>query len=430
LGKPCIVGCEALQLYAGEGRFTANNIVVRENDEISIDGTTGEVFLGRIPTVELEFSENRELFTLLEWADEVRRLGVWANADYPRDAAKALELGAEGIGLCRTEHMFFGEERLDIVRRMILSATEAGENYYNALNELLKPQTEDFEGIFRVMMGKPVIIRLLDPPLHEFLPSYEELLVETTELRLSGGNQEELAQKEALLDAVAGMRESNPVLGLRGCRLGLMFTAIYETQVRAIMTAASRVAKEGLEVQPKIMLPLVSHANEIKLLRERLEKVIEQVQSEEGVSIPYKIGVMVELPSAALTADDIARYAEFFSFGTNDLTQTTFGFSRDDAESKFLSQYIKQGILPQNPFQVLDQRSVGQLLKIAVELGRKTRPELEVGICGEHGGEPSSIDFCHQVGLDYVSCSPFRVPIARLAAAQAALAGERGDATI
>jgi pyruvate,orthophosphate dikinase len=430
LGKPCVVGCEALQIDLEKGQFTVNGTVVRENDEISIDGTTGEVFLGQIPTVESELSEEKELITLLDWANKVKKLGVWANADYPRDAAKALEFGAEGIGLCRTEHMFFGAERLATVRKMILSAAEATEDYYDALNELLKPQTEDFEGILRVMAGKPVIIRLLDPPLHEFLPNYDELLVEVTQLRLKGASSEELKEKERLLQAIEGMRESNPLLGLRGCRLGLLFSAIYETQVRAIMSAACKLTKEGLEVFPEIMLPLVSQANEVKLLKGRLGKVAEQVQAEEGISVPYKFGVMIEVPSAALTADEIAHYAEFFSFGTNDLTQTVFGFSRDDAESKFLFQYLEQGILQQNPFQVLDKNSVGQLINIAVELGRKTRAELEVGICGEHGGEPASIEFCHGAGLNYVSCSPFRVPIARLAAAQAALTGERGDATL
>ncbi|MBI2304542.1 MAG: pyruvate, phosphate dikinase [Chloroflexi bacterium] len=468
LGKPCVAGCEALRVDVEEGRFSVDNRVISENEEISIDGTTGEVFLGRIPTIDPKFSEERELITLLSWADEIRRLGVWANADYPRDAARAREFGAEGIGLCRTEHMFFEEERLPIVRQMILAAPEAtaledelarlrrelaaasehqkGEvkkrlaeaqgkydtshkvkDYYGALAQLLKFQTEDFKGIFRVMEGKPVVVRLLDPPLHEFLPRYEELLVEVTELRIRGDHPAQLAEKEELLQAVADMREANPMLGLRGCRLGLMNSAINEMQVRAILTAACELSKEGIDVRPEIMIPLVGHVNELRLVREQLEKMVKKVTEEVGVMVPYKFGTMIEVPRAALTADEIAEYAQFFSFGTNDLTQTTFAISRDDAEGKFLLQYVQRNILPENPFQVLDRKGVGKLIEMAVELGRKTRPDLKIGVCGEHGGDPSSIEFCHQVGLDYVSCSPFRVPIARLAAAQAALAGVERD---
>ena len=421
LGKPCIAGCEALQIDL-EGRFfRVNGGIIRENDVISIDGTTGEVFRGGIPSVDPDFSKEAELLTLLGWADEVRRLGVWANADYPRDAAKALEFGCEGIGLCRTEHMFFEEERLPIVHKMILGASEASDDYHKALEDLVRFQTEDFKGIFRVMAGKPVVIRLLDPPLHEFLPSYEELLVETTELRIKGDDPTKLAEREKLLRSVDSMREMNPMLGLRGCRLGIMFEDIYKMQLHAILTACGELMREGIDVHPEIMVPLVSHANEIKVIRDELEGVAREVESEFGFTIPCKVGTMIEIPRAALTADEVATYAEFFSFGTNDLTQTTFGCSRDDAEGKFLLQYVERGILPQNPFQVLDRRGVGELIKTGVELGRKTRPELKIGICGEHGGDPSSIEFCHQVGLDYVSCSPFRVPVARLAAAHAAL---------
>ncbi|MDO8671872.1 MAG: putative PEP-binding protein, partial [Dehalococcoidia bacterium] len=468
LGKPCVAGCESIKVDPEARQLTANGKVFHEMDDISVDGSTGEVFSGVIRTIDTAFTEDSELAVLLHWADEVKRLGVWANADYPRDAAKAVELGAEGIGLCRTEHMFFEETRLPIVRQMILSASEAtalekeldsarasaeaaepgkkaeaeaklGEvrakvaaspavkAYRDALAELLKFQTDDFKGIFRAMAGRPVVVRLLDPPLHEFLPSYEELLVEVTELRIRGNNPTELHEKETILRAVASMREMNPMLGLRGCRLGLMFPAINEMQVTAILTAACDLQKDGLAVHPEIMIPLVGHVNELKVIREQLEKVARNVEQANGQAIPYKFGTMIEIPRAALTADEIAESAEFFSFGTNDLTQTTFGYSRDDAEGKFLLEYVERKILPTNPFQVLDRTGVGKLIKTAVELGRATRPDMKMGICGEHGGEPSSIEFCHQIGLNYVSCSPFRVPIARLAAAQAALASVERD---
>jgi pyruvate,orthophosphate dikinase len=463
LGKPCVAGCEELRIDLGERYLTASGRVIREDEEISIDGSSGEVFAGRIPTIMPRLEEESELLTLLEWANEVKRLGVWANADYPSDAARAIEFGAEGIGLCRTEHIFFEEERFPIVQRMILSAAEAtafdneivrlqreiqgatGErqgalkrrlaqverereaspavaDYHSALVELLRYQIESFKGVFRVMAGKPVVIRLIDPPLHEFLPSYERVLVEVTESRLKGGDAT-LAEKERLLRAIDSMREANPMMGLRGCRLGIVFGGIYDMQVRAILTAACELAKEGVSVHPEIMVPLVGHSNEMKVLGERLELVARGVEAEIGMMVDYKVGAMIELPRAALTADEIARYAQFFSFGTNDLTQTTFGFSRDDAEGKFLLQYLDRGILPENPFQVLDRDGVGRLIEIAVDLGRKARPDLVVGICGEHGGDPASIEFCHRVGLDYVSCSPFRVPVARLAAARAALVG-------
>jgi pyruvate,orthophosphate dikinase len=463
LGKPCVAGCEALQVDVAARCFTVNGQVVRELDEISIDGTTGEVFVGLIPTVESSFQEQKDLAQLLDWANEVKRLGVWANADYPKDAAKAVEFGAEGIGLCRTEHMFFEEERLPLVRKMILAAAEArrleeeldqaraeagqGEaaqaalremeqrvaaspairDFRGALAALLQYQKEDFKGIFRAMGGRPVVIRLIDPPLHEFLPRYEELLAEVVEMRCRGAEEEALREKEELLRAVEGMREQNPMLGLRGCRLGLMYGAINEMQVRAILSAACQLQKEGVEVRPEIMIPLVGHVNEIRLVREQLERVAQAVEAEMGQEISYKFGTMVEIPRACLVAGEIARYTDFFSFGTNDLTQTTYGISRDDAEARFLLNYVERGILPANPFQVLDQEGVGRLMEMAVKGGRATRPDLKIGICGEHGGEPSSIEFCHRIGLDYVSCSPFRVPVARLAAAQAVLAATERD---
>lgn len=424
IGKPCVTGCEAIKVDL-EGRFfSANGIKVKEGDYISIDGATGEVFRGKIKTEETKFSEERDLQTILSWADEFRRLQVWANADYPRDAQKAREFGAQGIGLCRTEHMFFEEERLPIVRKMILASSE--EERKEALDKLLPIQKEDFKGIFRAMDGLPVVIRLLDPPLHEFLPSYEELLVEVTRLRIEGKDPKELEEKEKLLKAVEGMREMNPMLGLRGCRLGLVFPAINEMQTRAILTAAIEVSQEGVTPLPEIMIPLVGHVNELKVVRDQLEKVAEEVTKESGVKVNYKFGTMIEVPRACLTADQIASVADFFSFGTNDLTQMTFAYSRDDAEGKFLFSYLEKGILKENPFQVLDREGVGKLVKMAVDQGRSTNPTLKVGICGEHGGEPSSIEFCHLVGLNYVSCSPFRVPIARLSAAQASLKEKMG----
>jgi len=463
LGKPCVAGCEALVVDVQAKQCTVDGRVVRELEEISIDGTTGEVFLGELPTVAASFAEERELITLLQWADETRRLGVWANADTPEDARRALDYGAEGIGLCRTEHMFFAEERLPIVQQMILNAGPATDiedrlqlflaesegasgqrrmeldsrvaeqreavdaspavrSYNQALARLLDFQVQDFKEILKVMSGKPVIIRLLDPPLHEFLPKYEELLLEVAELRRSGQNTGALQGQEKLLGMVDSLREVNPMLGMRGCRLGLMYAPINEMQTRAILTAACDLTKEGWDPRPEIMVPLVGHANELRLVRELLERVAQEVQQEKGVQVPCKIGTMIELPRAALTADEIARHADFFSFGTNDLTQTTYGMSRDDAEGKFLLKYVERGILPENPFQTLDREGVGALIKMGVERGRSTYGELEVGICGEHGGDPSSIQFCHEAGLDYVSASPFRVPVARLAAAQAALA--------
>ncbi len=419
LGKPCVAGCEAISIDLEAKTFSVNRQVVREGDYISLDGGTGEVFMGQIPRVEPKWEREKELQILLSWADEFRRLGVWANADYPRDAQRAREFGAEGIGLCRTEHMFFEEERRPIVVKMVMVEDE--EERKALLDQLLPFQREDFEGLFEAMDGLTVIIRLIDPPMHEFLPPREELLEEVTRLRCTGQDPKRLAEEEKLLRVVESMWEVNPMLGLRGCRAGIMYPGLTEMQVRAIFQAACRKMKEGIEVHPEVMIPLVGHVNELKVEREKLEKVAKDVMAEEGIEVDYKFGTMIEVPRAALTADEVAKYAEFFSFGTNDLTQMTYGVSRDDAEGKFLLQYVDQGILPVNPFQVLDREGVGQLMRVTVERGRSTRPDLEIGICGEHGGDPSSIEFCHQIGLNYVSCSPFRVPIARLAAAQAAL---------
>jgi pyruvate,orthophosphate dikinase len=443
LGLPAVVGSGDIVVDHQARRFTvsASGKVITEGDEIAIDGTTGTVYQGSIKTTEPDFTRETDLQTLLGWADGFRRLGVWTNADYPQDAALAVTYGAHGIGLCRTEHMFREQERLPIVREMILAATP-GERQA-ALDKLLEFQRADFEGIFRAMrapgakQGYPVVIRLIDPPLHEFLPSYEDLLVEVTRLEDSGKDPAELARKRKLLEAVAGMREMNPMLGLRGCRLGLMFPEINIMQTRAILEAAANVAKEGIALQPKIMIPLVGHVNELREVRRQLEAEAQKVAGESGGQIAYKFGTMIELPRAALTAGQIAELADFFSFGTNDLTQTTFGMSRDDAEGKFLLQYVEGlkepgldepvKILKTNPFQTLDRDGVGRLIQIAVKEGRAANPKLEVGICGEHGGDPDSIAFCHETGLDYVSCSPFRVPVARLAAAQAALADAERD---
>jgi pyruvate,orthophosphate dikinase len=420
-GIPCVAGCEAISVDEHENLFTVQvdgqTVVVREGDFISIDGSTGKVYKGAVPTVAPELSE--DLHTLLRWADEFRRLRVRANADNPHDAAKALEFGAEGIGLARTEHMFFGEERLPIMQEMILAKTEKERR--EALSRLLPFQRGDFYAIFEVMRGLPVTIRLIDPPLHEFLPRHEDLLREVAQLEITAPDSETLAEKRRLLQRVEELHEANPMLGLRGVRLSLLYPEIVEMQVAAILEAAAEAQRRGYEPHVEIMIPLVGHVNELKLAREHLERVAKEVMEREGVRVDYKFGTMIEIPRAALTADEIAQYAQFFSFGTNDLTQTTFGFSRDDAEGKFLAYYVEHKILPENPFITLDRDGVGKLIRMAFDLGRAVRPDLKVGICGEHGGDPDSIAFCHEVGLDYVSCSPFRVPIARLAAAQAAL---------
>jgi pyruvate,orthophosphate dikinase len=420
-GIPAVVGCGVLQIDPLKRQFTVGERVVREGEELSIDGTSGEVFMGSIPTAMPTF-DDPDLVKLLAWADEFRQLGVRANADYPNDALRARDFGAEGIGLCRTEHMFFQEERIPIVQEMILA--ENDKIRQEALDQLLPLQRQDFKGLFDVMDGLPVIIRLIDPPLHEFLPNYDELLAQTTTNLIMGGDPVTLAEDEGMLRAIKRRREANPMLGLRGVRLGIEMPSIMEMQVRAIFEAACESMREGVDVQLKIMIPLVSHVKELSLEQRGLEEVARQVMAEQGISIPYQFGTMIELPRAALTADQIAEVAQFFSYGTNDLTQTTFGISRDDAEGEFLMNYIEKGILPTSPFQTIDRDGVGELIRIGVEKGRATRPDLEIGICGEHGGDPTSIQFCHELKLDYVSCSPFRVPVARLAAAHAALAEE------
>jgi pyruvate,orthophosphate dikinase len=417
MGKPAVVGAEAIRVDEEAASFSVDGVTVRAGDVITIDGSTGEVITGEVPVIEPALTG--EVQDLLTWADQFRTLGVRANADYPRDAQKAREFGAEGIGLCRTEHMFMEEERLPIMQQMIMAGTE-GERR-KALDRLLEFQKEDFKGLFREMGSLPVIIRLLDPPLHEFLPRLEDLLVEVTELRLRE-DTEKLREREAVLRRVQALHEFNPMLGLRGCRLGILYPEINEMQVRAILLAAAELKRdERVEVVPEIMIPLIGITEELRVVHQQLKAVAEQVVSESGVPVRYMFGTMIEIPRACVVADEIAEMAEFFSFGTNDLTQTIFGFSRDDAQGKFLHVYLEKGILKEDPFQVLDRQGIGALMQMATERGRKTRKDLEVGICGEHGGEPSSVEFCHQIGLDYVSCSPYRVPVARLAAAQARL---------
>jgi pyruvate,orthophosphate dikinase len=426
-GKPAVVGVLAMEVDADKRQFTVGGRVFKEGDFVSLDGTTGDVYAGELKTVIPDFNDPH-LLILLGWADGIRRLGVWANADYPRDAERARGYGAEGIGLVRTEHMFFETDRLPHVQRMILARDEAVRD--EALARLLPFQRADFEGLFRAMDGLPVTIRLIDPPLHEFLPSHDELLKRVTELEtmgkaVSNAERTELAAKREMLAAVEAMREQNPMLGLRGVRLGIHMPSLVRMQVRAIFEAACTCAKAGIKVKPKIMIPLTAVSSELKVERELLEDEAKKVLKERKQKIAYQFGTMIEVPRAAVAAERIAEYAEFFSFGTNDLTQTTFGISRDDAETGFLTEYMSKGILVKNPFATLDQHGVGVLMEMAVKLGRRRRPELNVGICGEHGGDPASIDFCHRIGLDYVSCSPFRVPVARLAAAHAALASAK-----
>ena len=417
MGKACVAGCSVLNIDIKKEIISVNDVIIKKGDFITIDGGTGEVFLGKVPTIEPKMS--KEFETLLSWADKIKHLGVYANADTPEDAQKARELGAEGIGLTRTEHMFMQQDRLPIVQKMIMADTL--KSRAEALEKLLPVQKGDFLGILKAMEGLPVIIRLLDPPLHEFLPNLEDTLIEVTTLKLKNSDSAELAKKEKLLEIIQSLHEMNPMLGLRGCRLGLLYPEIYDMQVEAIIDAAIELTKKGINVKPEIMIPLVSHVNEFRPICKRTRKIADEKIKSAGVKLEYKVGTMIELPRAALTADKIAEDAEFFSYGTNDLTQTTFGISRDDAEGKFLLKYVDDKILEDNPFEVLDREGVGKLVKLGTKLGRETRPNLEVGICGEHGGEPQSVEFCHSVGLNYVSCSPFRVPIARLAAAQAVL---------
>jgi len=422
-GVPCVCGAEELIIDLKNRLVRVNGLVVHEGDVLSIDGGEGQVFLGEITMVEPDFERENFLQKLLGWADQFRKLDVYANADYPDDARRARGYGARGVGLCRTEHMFFQEERLPIVQRMILSEP-GSEAEAVELGKLLHYQHDDFYGIFRAMEGLPVIIRLIDPPLHEFMPDHEQLAMRATGLRILGDRPNELTRIEEMMKAVEGLQEFNPMLGFRGVRIGVIRPAINAMQVRAIFEAACQLAQEGLTVKPEIMIPLASHQNEVIHVKRLVDEVAREVMDELEIELEYKVGTMIELPRAAITADQIAEQAEFFSFGTNDLTQTTFGISRDDAESKFLLDYVESGILPENPFQVIDEDGVGYLVDVAVRKGRAVRPDLHIGICGEHGGEPKSINFCHKTGLDYVSCSPFRVPIARLAAAHSALIDE------
>jgi len=417
MGKPCIVGCETVVIDPAARTFQAGDQIVREGDVITFDGALGEIYLGEVAMIEPELSE--EFRTIMGWADEFRTMGVHANADTPEDARRSRELGAEGIGLCRTEHMFMAPERLPVVQRMITAETEAERDA--ALEELQPMQEQDFEGILEAMAGYPVTIRLLDPPLHEFLPDIEELTASIASARAEPDPSADPDRLERLLKKTRALHESNPMLGHRGVRLGITMPEVYRMQARAVFRAAAKLLRRGVDVHPEVMIPLVGHVKELALMRRLVEEVAKEIQEEAGVTIPYKIGTMIELPRAALTAGAIALEAEFFSFGTNDLTQTTFGFSRDDAEAKFLHYYLHEKILPDNPFAVLDREGVGQLVRMATEAGRAARADLVVGLCGEHGGDPASIDFLYEVGLDYVSCSPFRVPIARIAAAQAAL---------
>ena len=432
-GVPCVVGAAAIRIDLEKREMNVEGMIVAEGEWISVDGTSGEVYLGKIPTVAPSLEEQTDLLTLLKWADEicatsgVRKapegwpttgLQVWANADYPADARRARSYGAVGIGLCRTEHMFFEPERLPIVQRMILA--ESSSQRKAALDELLPYQRSDFQGLFEAMDGYPVIIRLIDPPLHEFLPSLEETLEEVITMRVKGIT-EGLDKKENLLKNVQALHESNPMMGLRGIRLSIVMPEIVEMQVRAIFEGAADATLKGVHAKPEVMIPLTGHVNELKVIQPRLERIAKEVMKEKGVEFPYKFGTMIEIPRAALTAAEVASRAEFFSFGTNDLTQMTYGYSRDDAERNFLLKYVEDGILPKNPFQTIDRDGVGRLMEMAVTEGRTARPNLEVGICGEHGGDPASIEFCHIIGNNYVSCSPFRVPIARLAAAQSAL---------
>jgi pyruvate,orthophosphate dikinase len=421
MGKPCVAGCEALHIDRRSRIAHIGEITFKEGDWITIDGTSGTVIVGELKLIDPPSKLPDWLDEFLRWADEARVLEVWANADTPQDARKARELGATGIGLCRTEHMFMQQERLPIVQEMILSDTP--EARASALERLLPFQREDFLGILEAMQGYPVTIRLLDPPLHEFLPSLEALLVETTELRVREGEQSPAyEQKMRVLKRVQQLHEQNPMLGLRVCRLGIVYPEIYAMQVRAIFEAACELKKRGVDVKPEVMIPGVGTKEEMRFTADAARKIADTVISETGIAVDYHVGTMIELPRACVVADELAQAgAEFFSFGTNDLTQTTYGYSRDDAEGSFIPRYLEQKILKDDPFQVLDRRGVGSLMQEAVRRGRGTVSELKIGICGEHGGEPSSVAFCHSIGLNYVSCSPYRVPIARLAAAQAAI---------
>ncbi|MBN1872132.1 MAG: pyruvate, phosphate dikinase [Candidatus Omnitrophica bacterium] len=424
MGKVCVAGCGALDIDYAARKMTVGGKEIAEGDYLSIDGTTGEVIEGKVNTKPSEVlqvlidkrldpnkSETYQLFsTIMKWADKRRRLAIRTNADQPDQSATAIAFGAEGIGLCRTEHMFFGENKIDAMREMIVA--ESTEDRKKALAKLLPIQKEDFAGIFRVMKGRPVTIRTLDPPLHEFLPYGDKEIANLA--KIMG------VEKERLESKIDGLKEANPMLGHRGCRLGIVYPEITEMQTRAVFEAACEVKKEGIDVKPEVMIPLVAHVNELKSQEDLVRKTAESVMNKHKIKINYLVGTMIELPRAALTADEIAKRAEFFSFGTNDLTQTTYGLSRDDA-GKFLAYYYEKDILSDDPFQTIDKAGVGALVKMGVDKGRSVRKDLKIGICGEHGGDPRTVEFCHDIGLDYVSCSPFRVPIARLAAAQAVI---------
>ena len=422
IGTPAVVGVEALHVDERARQFRVGTASLREGEVITIDGNSGAVMLGAVGLTEPGLGA--ELGELLRWADQVRTLRVRANADYPRDAREARERGAEGIGLCRTEHMFGEGERQAVFRDLIMAPTEEARR--GLLQRLLPMQKDDFKGLFREMAGWPVIVRLLDPPLNEFLPPSAALTEEIAGLETSGQDPSRLELLLALRRRAEELREANPMLGTRGCRLGILHPEIYEMQVRAILLAAIELARdEGIAVVPEIMIPFVGHLNELRVIHEQVAGTAEQLVRESGVRIKHLFGTMIEIPRAALVADQLAELAEFFSYGTNDLTQTVLGICRDDAEARFLRTYVERGILPEDPFRVLDREGVGRLMQMGTELGRRRRPGLEVGICGEHAGDPSSVEFCHQIGLDYVSCSPLRVPIARLAAAQARLREKR-----
>ncbi|MEM6431441.1 MAG: putative PEP-binding protein, partial [Deinococcota bacterium] len=435
-GKPAVVGVEALHIDLEQRTMNVDDIIIKEGEFISLDGSLGDVYAGELATVVPDIN-NPHLLELLTWADDLRDLQVWANADYPEDARRAREYGAEGLGLVRTEHMFFETERLPVVQQMIMARTPT--ERAEALDALLPLQRADFEGLFTAMDGHPVIIRLIDPPLHEFLPSYESLLHDLSELKMQLPHVTSIKDVDALLadintkqgylERVTALHEANPMLGTRGVRLGLIIPELTAMQVRAIFEAAVSCAKRGITVHPEVMIPLTCHVNELAIQQRALEDVTKEVMDAAKQVISYKFGTMIEIPRAALTANELAGIAEFFSFGTNDLTQTTFGISRDDAEAGFLVDYLERGVLTENPFATLDQQGVGKLMQLAFEQGRDVRPGLEVGICGEHGGDPKTIAFCHGLGLNYVSCSPFRVPVARLAAAHAALENPRQAAT-
>jgi len=417
MGTPCVAGCEVIKVEEKNKKFSVGKLTIKEGDDITIDGTTGEVMLGAVKTIEPKLTGDFGI--LMGWVDKARKLKVRANADIPRDAKVARQFGAEGIGLCRTEHMFFAEDRLPIVQQMILADNEIAR--VKALDKLLPMQRADFKGLFEAMKGYPVTIRLLDPPLHEFLPKREDLMVELAVLEAKGkGNTPKAKKVKKLLDRVEELHEFNPMLGHRGCRLGIVYPEITRMQARAIIEAACQLAKRKIKIVPEIMVPLVGTLAEFEDQKAVIVETAKAVMAENKVKINYMVGTMIELPRAALTADEIAKEAEFFSFGTNDLTQTTFGYSRDDA-GKFIQVYLENGILEKDPFVAIDQSGVGQLVEMGVKKGRSVRKGLKVGICGEHGGEPSSVEFCHRTGLDYVSCSPYRVPIARFAAAQAVI---------